>query len=395
MENSQGIDTVLNDLAKVTDVNQFLGGIQENPQVVFDAVKSLAQQREGLYTALSELQVARHELIENNKKLSSTVFDLEAAQKRINILEKKVSSSSPQDFSLQDIFTRLADTLTKYQHTPQARSGNIHESSIFNGDKAKYATWKEGILLKLNTNSDHYPTEQAKMALVYSMLSDGCQTHIHSWINNGFLLFPSLNAMFQLLDVLFDDPNRVRDAVVRLHSNKQKNKPFSTWISEIRRDAAIAGYDKHLKPLRDIIFLNLSLELKHALIHDREIENLNLDEAISRLQDIENKQRSYSEAASKVKPRNIASQRQTPIFRQNLTTTQGGDAMDLSANQLRPQGPISPEEKERRRINGLCYYCGRGKHKASECKIKNSYSSAQGFAVDTVVNNDSGKEEAL
>lgn len=249
--------------------------------------------------------MARHELLENNKKLSSTVFDLEAAQKRINILEKKVSGSPSQDFSLQDKFSRLAYTLTKYQHAPQARSGSIHESSIFNEGKAKYAMWKEGILLKLNTNSDHYPTEQAKMALVYSMLSDGCQTHLHSWIENGFLLFPSLNAMFQLLDVLFNDPNRVRDVVARLHFNKQKNKSFSTWISEIRRDAAIASCEKHLKPLRDIIFLNLSLELKNALIHDREIGNLNLDEAISRLQDTENKQRSYSEAASKAKFRNI------------------------------------------------------------------------------------------
>ncbi|KHJ35228.1 hypothetical protein EV44_g3222 [Erysiphe necator] len=152
------------------------------------------------------------------------------------------------------------------------------------------------------------------------------------------------------------------------------------------RSLDISLIDIHIIELVSLLLLRSTLK--------EPIPSFN-NEAISRLQDIENKQRTYSEAASKVKPSNIASQRQTPIFRQNLTTTQGGDAMDLSANQLRPQGPISPEEKERRRINGLCYYCGRGKHKASECKIKNSFSSAQGFAVDTVVNNYSGKEEAL
>lgn len=63
MKNSQGIDTVLNDIDKVTNVDQFLGEIQENHQVVFDVVKTLAQQRRCLYAALSELQMVWLELV--------------------------------------------------------------------------------------------------------------------------------------------------------------------------------------------------------------------------------------------------------------------------------------------------------------------------------------------
>ena len=74
---------------------------------------------------------------------------------------------------------------------------------------------------------------------------------------------------------------------------------FFTWISEIRRDAAISGYDKYPEPLRDIVFLNLSLELKQALIYEKDFEKLDFDNAIARLQDIDNKQRSYAASANK------------------------------------------------------------------------------------------------
>lgn len=81
------------------------------------------------------------------------------------------------------------------------------------------------------------------MNLFYSKMNADCQAHLHSWISEGELRFPSLQAMLNLLDVLFEDPNRVRDAKERLYGNRQRDKPFATWIAEIRRDAAIAGIE--------------------------------------------------------------------------------------------------------------------------------------------------------
>ncbi|POS83395.1 hypothetical protein EPUL_003076 [Erysiphe pulchra] len=55
-----------------------------------------------------------------------------------------------------------------------------------------------------------------------------------------------------------------------------------------------------------------------------------------------------------------------------LTTTQGGDAMDLSASQLQPRRSLTLEEKERRKNLGLCYSCGKEGHRAVNCRMKNS-----------------------
>lgn len=223
----------------------------------------------------------------------------------------------------------------------------------------------------MKSNADHFPSEQSKMAHIYSMLDQNCQAHLHGSIRKGELIFDSVESMMNELTVLFDDPNRVRDAKARLHSNFQRNKPFSTWIAEIRRDAAIAGYENSER-LRDIVLLNLNLELEQALIHERDIYTLDFNSAVARLQNIDNRIQAFSQKLARFNARGVKSV--LPAFTQlstrPLTTTQGGDAMDLSAVESLPRGPLSDEEKDRRPKLGLCYYCGKGKHKAIHCGLK-------------------------
>lgn len=121
------------------------------------------------------------------------------------------------------------------------------------------------------------------MAHIYSILDQNCQVHLHGSLRKGQLNFDSVESMMNDLTVLFNDPNRVRDAKARLHSNFQRNKPFSTWISEIWRDAAIAGY-QNSERLRDIVFPNLNLELEQALIHEREIYTLDFNSILQHSQ---------------------------------------------------------------------------------------------------------------
>lgn len=49
------------------------------------------------------------------------------------------------------------------------------------------------------------------------------------------------------------------------------------------------------------------------------------------------------------------SSRNIPSSSLSFSTTQGEDAMDLSAVTPLPRGPLSDEEKERRRKFGLCH----------------------------------------
>lgn len=351
---SENTNLVLDELSKLTDVSLFQKGVQENPELIFNAVKELTSHHQDLGSVTSVLQAAQFDLSARTNELSKATTELESAQQKIKRLEKKVSSSPSGQSQTEISLNKLIEALSRWQ-SHSVGSFDTHSVAVFNGDKSKFSTWKDGILMKLRSNPHCFPTEKSMMNFIYSKLNEDCQAHLHSWMIDGELTFPSLKSMLDLLEILFDDPNRVQDAKLRLHSNKQRNKPFSTWIAEIRRDAATAGYDKYPGPLRDIIFLNINLELKQALIYEKDIESLDLDNAIARLQDIDNKQRSFASSASKLRYK-LPSPQIISSYNTNSspTTTQGGDAMDLSASKIRAKGPLSEEEKSRRRKMGLC-----------------------------------------
>ena len=74
----------------------------------------------------------------------------------------------------------------------------------------------------------------------------------------------------------------------------------------------------------------------------------------------------------------------TPI--QTRTTSQGGDAMDLSGR----RGPISDAEKQRRLDESLCLYCGEPGHIARNCTQKGHHPLQ--IRVIEEVEADSGKD---
>lgn len=262
---------VLGELAKAKNAEQFLSGAQNSPKLVFQAVKTLAEQSIGDGTAASQLQSTYKQLIEKEKELLAASNELELVRNSVDNLRKSSESNNA--------LGKLAEVLERLQfQTP--KSANVREGSVFNGDKKFFPIWKEGIYLKLRSNPDHFPSEQSKLAPIYSMLDQECQAHLHGSIRKGERNFHSVKSMMNDPTVLFDDPNRVTNAKARLHSNFQRNKPFSTWIAEIRRDAAIAGYENSER-LRDIVFLNLNLELEQALIHERDIYTLDFNSAVA------------------------------------------------------------------------------------------------------------------
>lgn len=339
---SPDVENLLGKLSSIHDVNQFASGVSESPQLMFDAFKLFCQSYETLKGKSSEL---------------------DAANRRVQELEHQSSKLRKQD-STSQILSRLTDAL---RQQTQPKTLLMKDGEIFTGHKKDYYPWKETILLKLNSNADHFPNERSMLAYIYSQMNLTSKTHLQSWVKDGVLLFDSVSQMVKVLDTIFGDPNRVRDAVNRLHSNFQKNKTFSSWIVEIRRDAAIAGYSSTSQPLRDLVFYNMSLELKKALVHERDIDNLSFDEAIARLQDIDNRQRAVFSHISR------GNDRKGEYFQTSSNISKpapNDDPMDLSAINTQRRGALSQEEKDRRRRLGLCIYCSEKGHLLRTCPTR-------------------------
>lgn len=333
--------------------DEFVENVKSDPKKMYEAVMKLAD--ESKYSQIH----------------------LNTALGRIKALEEE-SKTNPTINISGTLESLLKEVLTVRE---QPKSTKIPEPALFNGDKKEFFIWKEAMLLKLNANSDHFPTQQSKMAFIFSRLSPTSQAHLQGWVENGTILFPSAELMMKTLATIFDDPNRKRDSVIRLHSNMQRNRPFSAWVAEMRRDAAIAGYNTDPDRLKELLLINMSLELKQALIYEREIDSLNLDETVSRLQDIDNRQRSFASAASRA---NIRQNRLNQWSPGSLSSGQSSreDPMDLSATGPQRRGPLSQEEKIRRRSQGLCLYCGEDGHRIRSCPRRPLNNSVTGRVVD-------------
>lgn len=360
---------ILEQIAGIDDISQFVQGVQSDPAVILNAIKALAHKNE------------------------KTGVELRNARRKIKKLEENQSAegSSPKLSMDENLMTRFVEAL-EMRNT--GKSAPVPDTHIFSGLKKDFHNWKESIMMKMNGNQDHYPTEQSRMIYAYSRMNTDSKTHLDTWVRDGVILFSSFAQMMHQLTVIFGDPNRVRDAVSRLHSNAQRNKPFSTWIAEIRRDAAIAGYESNSQHLRDLVLSNMSLELKRALIYERDIDYLSFDEAVSRLQDIDNRQRAYAVAESRFRTRNdnlnISTRQSSRTFPTSQMPTQPppppapqppADPMDLSASSFHRRGPLTQQEKDYRRSQRLCLYCGESGHMIRDCVRRNQKYPVLGRAV--------------
>lgn len=340
------------------NAEQFLAAFHLNPDAMFAHLQELEEQ-------------ARAYIANGDRftKLQAENQELQARIQRMNEAQPApVSSVSPGP-----TFIPMASS---------HRSAKYPDPEPFDGSAAKYPAWLVNVRMKLTHNADHFLGEQNRMAYVYSRLSPHAQTYIHPHINaSGPLNFTDVEEMIKTLSNTFDDPNRVSSAGTRLLNLRQTNKPFADFLAIFRKEAAYAGLTDE-KALCTMLLNAVSRELKQYLVTNADADSLTFEQLVNRLQgyDIRHRAlpsnqrfstpfRSYdSNPSTPTRPTTSRSAPATP-----LTTSQGGDAMDLSANR-NFRGPLTQAEKDERRNRNLCYYCGQSGHIAFRCPSKPSRS---------------------
>ncbi|POS82680.1 hypothetical protein EPUL_005419 [Erysiphe pulchra] len=123
---SEEVVDVLGELAQVTDATQFLSGVQRNPELVFEAVKTLAQQSVGEETAASQLENAYKKILEKERQLDESAKELKATKKELKEYEKSPRTNV--------VLGKLVDVLDRLQ-LPGQKSAAINNGTVFNGDE--------------------------------------------------------------------------------------------------------------------------------------------------------------------------------------------------------------------------------------------------------------------
>jgi len=267
---------------------------------------------------------------------------------------------------------------------PQPRA-KMSDIPMFSGGKGKfherqaeYILWKGKLEAKLTVDRLLYPTETDRIAHAISRLEGNAYALIGNSIENMGKpngRFQTLDDLITVLDTVYA-PTSLRESASEAlkgpEGYQKPNEAFSSYYSRIATNLQHAYSESRSQ--WQFIYDHINTDLRKAMINDKDLSDdtpihkfvASLTRLSSRLFALKQHERNTQLALS---GRNIPANNTNPMT-QATTATAIGDPMELDVmnnNRGGPRAPTDPVERERRRINGLCYYCGKAGHISRTC----------------------------
>jgi len=301
---------------------------------------------------------------------------------------------------------------------PPLRSEKHPDPSVYTGQAADLERFISQLNNKLEANADRYPTERERVIYAYSRLEGKAAQDLQGYFRPGSNGILTVNSFVEHLERRYGDPFKSVTARAAWLDLRQRNMSFTDFLTQFENLANIAGISDPQR-MKEQLEHAMSREMKRHLIYQVPYPETfhALAARCSQIESLEKLvNRTSSATATATTPRHqpavpTATRTETAMTRRPLhpttqlisptspatganatpvverTTTHGGNLMDLSRN----RGPLSQEEKQRRRDNNLCLYCGGIGHIARECPNRTTRIAEMELA-DLEVNDQSGKE---
>ena len=274
-------------------------------------------------------------------------------------------------------------TATIPAHTPtRNQAPKLNPPKTFDGTRSEYKSFIMQLNLIFNSDPDRYTgnnADNAKIAYAASFLSGSAKEWFQPHVNEttGAISFPTWTEFVAALRAAFEDPDAYQTAYNKITSLKQ-DKDCSSYYAASVSLATVLGIDERTK----ISFFKKGLhaELKKALSYQITLLT-GFEEFVQACIKIDNQIRANREARDAILRTQGGQFAPTPS---TSTGTHSGP-MDLSGARYCSQkrGPVTDQEKKRRKDNNLCLYCGSSGHWASQCPHKRSRGKPSAAAAAT------------
>ena len=375
--------TLLNLISQCpTEPEAFNSMFQNNPENLWTIIVTLrflaievSVQNSQLQTDVQNLREQTHQLQVNNQTYHEHNIQLQA---NIQNLQEQLRASQPTS---QTPSTASTQSTTQQSQAPiQANSirvtlsERLPDPAEFTGDRQDFERFKSQIHNKMVANLDRYTTPQQRMVYVCSRLTGAAYSQILPYLKEGVATLGDYKDILNILETAFGDPNRVANAQVKLFQLRQKNQEFSTFLAEFQRLCLEAKYSEGA--LVVLLEQNISQELRSLFISSPP-PSYEFKDFVKHLQDLDNRLRQFQTAPRQLprmvnnapfRPRSPGPVTPLVPFRPASINPQTSvlttDPMDLSRTGNRAK--VSESERERRRQQGLCFYCG-GQHMRVNC----------------------------
>ena len=261
------------------------------------------------------------------------------------------------------------------------RAEKIANPDKFDGSREKLKSFKDQLMLKTSGNAACFPNTQQKPRYTYQFLTGKAQRTMQIHLRKSTddrgeetfeILFDSFAAFLAALDRHFSDPDKKHTAALALNKLRQANREFGAYYADFQQLMDILETtDDTSRP--HALKCGLNHEMLSALAIYPTPKDESFDEYIERLNELDCRLRAlathtrnqHRPQAPRMLTPAAAAAAATPATAGTATGTAAGQ-MDLSA----ARGKLTPAERQHRRTQGLCMYCGGVGHFAAECPAR-------------------------
>jgi hypothetical protein len=352
----------------INSVDDLAIAVGNNPQALYDEMVSVNKYFTGLETRAKDLDKRVADLLAQIKSLEQARAELQ------DQLDTSLVNSVEKDEQIASLEQTLINGSGGCNHTQ--RSPAHPDPDVFTGDnRALLENFLSDLRIKLNMNEDWWATEQKRMGYVLSRLGGKAKAQFTSKVDaEGTINFATVMEMLDLLRIAFGIGDEKEASQKKLRLLKQGQRALADFLPEWVAVANKTGFN-------DIALISqLKVSLHHAILVrlsfiPRDEVATTLDEFLIQVRATDNTLSALDSAYTKTGSSATPSVPAAPsIFKSALTTTDGGDAMDLSMLWTKQNVGTKPQGQEQRearkaynRANGLCLWCDSPKHFATVC----------------------------
>lgn len=320
---------------------------------------------------------------------TAMVSQHEAALRQImDNLQQLATSVAQLDGRMDTVAGQLSTLPTAPEPTPPAmpapppapvpiqlpREPYIPIPARYSGNLGTCAQFLHQCSLVFSQQPATYATDQSKVAFTMSLLSDQASAWALAVSTHSPSVCADYSSFTQEMKNVFDHPVKGREATSQLLRLRQGSQSVSQYALDFRILAAESGWND--PALRDIFRKGLAEELKDELA--TRDEPASLETLIKLAIKIDNRLRERRrERSFGQKPRSLTSTPANPprVFSSSSTSPSGSPGLTSSSANPPPtdepmqlgRAKLTPEERQRRFSNQLCFYCGQKGHYLAQC----------------------------
>lgn len=279
--------------------------------------------------------------------------------------------------AMADQFTHLQARIQSLETHPTSyltpREPQVSSPTHFSGNRAELHNFLSQVRLVFDLQPSRFKTEKQKVLYAASFLCDTAYSWFEPLLHQ--LPPPSLLNDFdefaKKLSAVFGDPDQIATAERDIRNLRQRTST-SVYAAEFQRLAAYLLWND--AALASQFYWGLSDAVKDTMAQmDRPEDLASLIATAIRI-DTRQTERKLEQRNRAPVAQPLAPQLQQHFAPQPLPAQAPTPAlipMDIEAT-ISKRGPLTAEEKERRRRNNLCMYCGKPGHFALNCPVRPS-----------------------